>query len=82
MPPHRLQASGVPPMLVIGITRDTAGPYRWSTELTTQLGNARLLTLDDSGHGAYLLNQCVRDAANTFLTNGVLPPAGEICHAE
>ncbi|HEX6342113.1 alpha/beta hydrolase [Umezawaea sp.] len=81
VPPHRLRAPGVAPVLVIGITGDTAGPYRWSTELTAQLDNARLLTLDGSGHGAYLLSRCVRGAVNTFLTTGVLPPAGEVCRA-
>jgi hypothetical protein len=82
VPPHRLHAPGVPPVLVVGITRDTAGPYRWSAELAAQLGNARLLTLDDAGHGAYLLNQCVRDAANTFLADGTLPPRGTVCRPD
>ncbi|BCJ49396.1 alpha/beta hydrolase [Actinoplanes sp. NBRC 14428] len=78
-PPHKLHAKGVPPILVVGITRDTAGPYRWSRELAAQLGNARLLTYDGSGHGAYLLDKCVRDAANGFLADGTLPAAGAVC---
>jgi pimeloyl-ACP methyl ester carboxylesterase len=80
VPPHKLHARGVPPILVVGITQDTAGPYRWSKELVAQLGNARLLTFDGIGHGAYLLNECVRDAANTFLADGTLPPRGNVCH--
>lgn len=78
-PPHRLHAPGAPPVLVVGITHDTGGPYRWSRELAAQLGDARLLTLDGTGHGAYLLSRCVRDAANGFLADGGLPPPGTVC---
>ncbi|MEV6637302.1 alpha/beta hydrolase [Actinoplanes sp. NPDC051470] len=78
-PPHKLHAPGAPPVLVVGITHDTAGPYRWSRELTAQLGDARLLTLDGTGHGAYLLSRCVRDETNGFLADGGLPSPGTVC---
>jgi pimeloyl-ACP methyl ester carboxylesterase len=81
VPPHRLHAPGAPPILVVGITRDTAGPYRWSVELTAQLRKARLLTLDAADHGAYLIDPCVRDAADAFLTGGTLPARGTVCRS-
>jgi pimeloyl-ACP methyl ester carboxylesterase len=82
VPPHKLHAPGVAPILVVGVTNDTAGLYRWSQELVAQLGNARLLTFDGIGHFAYLDNECSRDLENAFLLTGVLPPPGKVCAAD
>lgn len=71
---------GDSPILVVGTQHDPATPYPWAEALTEQLGNARLLTYDGWGHGAYTSgNSCVVEAVDTYLVDGVLPDDGEVC---
>ncbi len=73
------KAKSAAPMLVVGTTNDPATPYKWAQALTEQLG-ATLLTFDGEGHTAYgRSNQCVTDAVDGFLVDGVMPPAGVTC---
>jgi len=66
-------------MLVVGTTNDPATPYAWAVSLADQLG-ADLLTFKGEGHTAYgRSNQCITDAVDGFLVDGVLPPAGTTC---
>ncbi len=69
------------PILVIGITGDHATPYSGAAQLTKQLGNARLLTLNGDGHGASFSarSSCADDAATAYLLEGTLPAEGMIC---
>ncbi len=72
-------ARSAAPMLVVGTTNDPATPYAWSESLAEQLG-ATLLTFDGEGHTAYgRSNQCITDAVDGFLVDGVMPPAGVTC---
>lgn len=67
------------PMLVVGTTQDPATPYQWSVSLAERIG-ATLLTYDGEGHTAYgRSNQCIVDAVDGFLVDGVMPAAGIVC---
>lgn len=67
-------------ILVVGTQHDPATPYPWAEALTEQLGNARLLTYDGWGHGAYTSgNSCVVEAVNTYLVDGDVPEEGQVC---
>lgn len=66
--------------LVIGMTHDPATPYTHAQRLTTDLGNARLLTFDADGHFAVgALDPCVIGHALAYLEDRVLPPQGTVC---
>ncbi len=73
------KAKSAAPMLVVGTTNDPATPYKWAQSLAEQLG-ATLLTFDGEGHTAYgRSNQCITDAVDGFLVDGVMPPSGVTC---
>jgi hypothetical protein len=48
------------------------------------LGNARLVTMEGDGHGAYGLDNstCVDTAAEAYLFDGTVPAAGTVCAQE
>ena len=75
--------SGSPdaPILVIGITGDHATPFEGAQQMVNELGNARLLTLDGTGHGASFMNRstCADDFATAYLLTGELPPKDTVC---
>lgn len=82
--PAEVTAPGVPPILVIGITVDPATPYQWSQALAAQLESGRLLTVEGSGHGAYmhLGGACVDTAVDSYLLRGELPAEGTTCRGD
>ncbi|MET8685946.1 alpha/beta hydrolase [Streptomyces sp. NPDC004732] len=66
--PHRVEADGVPPVLVVGTTGDPATPYEEARSLAHQLPGGMLLTYDGLGHTAYgRSNACVEDAVDDYL---------------
>ncbi len=70
-------------MLVVGTTFDPATPYKHAQGLTRQLGNARLLTMDGDGHGAYGgESPCVDATVDAYLERGVVPEVGRRCRQE
>jgi pimeloyl-ACP methyl ester carboxylesterase len=72
-----------PTTLVIGTTYDPATPYEGALALTRQLGNARLLTMDGDGHGAYGgESKCIDTAVNAYLERAALPARGQRCRQE
>ncbi|MFF7843167.1 alpha/beta hydrolase [Streptomyces ossamyceticus] len=78
--PHRIEAKGAAPIVVVGTTRDPATPYRWARALASQLSSARLLTYDGDGHTAYGRgSDCVDSAINTYLLRGTPPAEGKRC---
>ncbi|MFG2130614.1 alpha/beta hydrolase [Streptomyces sp. NPDC048751] len=79
--PHRIEAKGAAPIVVVGTTRDPATPYRWARSLADQLSSGRLLTYEGDGHTAYGRGSaCVDTAINTYLLRGTPPPAkGKRC---
>lgn len=78
--PHRIEAKGAPPILVVGTTRDPATPYKWAQSLADQLSSGVLLTYDGDGHTAYGRgSDCVDTAINTYLIEGTPPKNGKKC---
>ncbi|MET7381595.1 alpha/beta hydrolase [Streptomyces sp. NPDC005526] len=78
--PHRIEARGAAPIVVVGTTRDPATPYTWARSLSRQLASARLLTYQGDGHTAYGRGSaCVDSAINTYLLRGTPPAAGKRC---
>ncbi|CAM5550274.1 proteinase [Streptomyces spiroverticillatus] len=74
---HPVTAPGTPPLLVIGNTDDQATPIRWSRDVAARLANARLVTNEASGHGAYhrKAGPCLTGAVDTYLLTGTAPGA-------
>ncbi|MEU3734479.1 alpha/beta hydrolase [Streptomyces sp. NPDC033538] len=78
--PHRIEAAGATPIVVVGTTRDPATPYRWSEALAGQLSSGRLLTYEGDGHTAYGRGSaCVDSAINAYLLRGTPPEDGKRC---
>ncbi|MDI6022870.1 alpha/beta hydrolase [Leucobacter sp. UT-8R-CII-1-4] len=78
---ERFYAGSADPILVIGITGDHATPFPYASELTEELGNATLLTLDGQGHAASFTGRstCVDKASTRYLLTGKLPAKGTVC---
>ncbi|WP_230535768.1 alpha/beta hydrolase [Streptomyces albidoflavus] len=78
--PHRIEASGAAPVVVVGTTRDPATPYRWARGLASQLDSATLLTYEGDGHTAFGRgSDCIDTAINTYLLEGTPPDNGTRC---
>ncbi|MEU1132865.1 alpha/beta hydrolase [Streptomyces sp. NPDC005900] len=78
--PHRIEARGAAPIVVVGTTRDPATPYRWARALASQLTSGRLLTYEGDGHTAYGRGSgCVDATINAYLLEGKAPPNGKRC---
>ncbi|MEU9920400.1 alpha/beta hydrolase [Streptomyces griseoluteus] len=78
--PHRIEAKGSAPIVVVGTTRDPATPYRWAQSLSRQLSSAHLLTYQGDGHTAYGRGStCIDSAINTYLLHGTPPAPGKRC---
>nr|WP_258053474.1 alpha/beta hydrolase [Streptomyces sp. Ru72] len=78
--PHRIQAKGAAPIVVVGTTRDPATPYRWARSLASQLTSGRLLTYDGDGHTAYGRgSRCVDSTIDAYLLRGTPPAQGKRC---
>ncbi|WP_225808505.1 alpha/beta hydrolase [Streptomyces spinosus] len=78
--PHRIEARGAAPIVVVGTVRDPATPYRWARSLAGQLSSSRLLTYDGDGHTAYGRGSaCIDTAIDTYLLRGTPPAPGKRC---
>ncbi|WP_262061199.1 alpha/beta hydrolase [Streptomyces sp. STR69] len=78
--PHRIEAKGAAPIVVVGTTRDPATPYRWAQSLARQLSSARLLTYVGDGHTAYGRGStCIDSTIDTYLLRGTPPTEGKRC---
>lgn len=79
-PLGRLKASGAPPILVVGTTRDPATPYPWARSLAAQLESGVLVSFDGDGHTAYLNGStCVDGLVDTYLLTGRAPTRDTRC---
>ncbi len=78
--PHRIEAKGAAPIVVVGTVRDPATPYRWARSLAAQLDSARLLTYNGDGHTAYGRgSSCIDSTINHYLVTGTAPKDGKRC---
>lgn len=78
--PHRIEAKGAAPIVVVGTTRDPATPYKWAQSLADQLSSGTLLTYRGDGHTAYGRgSDCIDSAINTYLLEGTPPAEDKKC---
>ncbi|WP_406354133.1 alpha/beta hydrolase [Streptomyces sp. NBC_00658] len=78
--PHRIEAKGAAPILVVGTTRDPATPYPWAQGLASQLSSATLLTYVGDGHTAYGRgSDCIDSTINRYLLKGTPATKGKRC---
>lgn len=78
--PRPMTAQGAAPIVVIGTTRDPATPVQWAESLAQQLASGVLITRDGDGHTGYNAgNDCVDDAVEKYLIDGVVPQDNLSC---
>ncbi|WP_137994242.1 alpha/beta hydrolase [Streptomyces vilmorinianum] len=80
--PTRITDDGASDILMIQSLRDPATPYAAGLKMRAALGErARLVTVDQGGHGMYLGNgnACGDRAVTAFLRDGVRPAADTYC---
>jgi pimeloyl-ACP methyl ester carboxylesterase len=72
--PHAVHATGSPPILVVGTTRDPATPLVWAQSLARQLPHGVLITRDGDGHTGYHQgSSCVDNTVEDYLVHGTVP---------
>ncbi|WP_020385911.1 alpha/beta hydrolase [Kribbella catacumbae] len=78
--PHRVSATGVAPVLVVGTTGDAATPYEEAASLASQFPGGMLLTYEGLGHTAYgRSNACVTNHVDDYLIERKTVPSGATC---
>jgi pimeloyl-ACP methyl ester carboxylesterase len=78
--PQPVHASGAPPILVVGTTRDPATPLTWARALASQLDSGILVKRDGDGHTGYRSgNSCVDTTVEAYLVSGRVPPGQVDC---
>ncbi|MEU9608861.1 alpha/beta fold hydrolase [Streptomyces sp. NPDC048057] len=81
-PQHRLDARGVPPVLLTNALHDPATGHPGAVSVARQLGRSgALLTYEGHGHGSATSGPCMEGAVNRYLTDLVVPPRGARCPA-
>ncbi|KDN24267.1 alpha/beta hydrolase [Amycolatopsis rifamycinica] len=67
-PPHPLNISRAPRILLLNSRFDPATPYAWALAIHRQApANTTLLTYEGAGHGVYERNACTRSATDRYL---------------
>lgn len=69
-------------VLVIGTVNDPATRYQDAVRTAAIMANARLLTLDGSGHTSLFKSRCIDRRVDEYLLTGQVPPAGTVCAAD
>jgi hypothetical protein len=78
-----VRAEGAPPIVVLGTTGDPITPYSWSVEVADQLESGVLVTLESTGHSAYIKgSRCIDAAVDAYLLDGVVPEDGLRCSGD
>ncbi|EDY49656.1 alpha/beta hydrolase [Streptomyces clavuligerus] len=81
-PQHRLDARGVPPVLVSNALHDPATGHPWAVSVARQLGRSGvLLTYEGHGHGSVTRGPCMEDTVDSYLIDLTVPPRGMSCPA-
>jgi pimeloyl-ACP methyl ester carboxylesterase len=81
-PAVSVTAGGRRNVLIVQNLRDPGTPWVGALGLWRALGSAAtLLTVDQGGHGAYLLtgSRCANDTTSAFLAHGTLPETPRVC---
>jgi pimeloyl-ACP methyl ester carboxylesterase len=72
--PAPVHATGSPPILVVGTTRDPATPLVWARALAKELPRGVLVTRDGDGHTGYRRgSSCVDSTVEAYLVSGTVP---------
>ncbi|MET9540327.1 alpha/beta fold hydrolase [Streptomyces sp. NPDC006553] len=79
--PHRVNAAGVPPVLVVGTAGDPATPYAEAVSLARQFPGGMLLTFEAPGHTGYGRNPCVDRKVEEYLIRLTKVRPGTACAA-
>jgi pimeloyl-ACP methyl ester carboxylesterase len=78
--PHRVTATGSPPILVLGTTGDPATPLAWAQSLARQLPKGVLLTYRGEGHTAYRNgSRCINEPVDAYFVRGTVPTGDLTC---
>ncbi|WP_280221037.1 alpha/beta hydrolase [Nocardia neocaledoniensis] len=83
-PPARIDGTGPRNVLLVQNRRDPVTPHRNAELLRAKFGDrARLVSVDQSGHGAYVNHDsaCAKATTTAFLVDGTMPPADVSCPA-
>ncbi|APE34645.1 hydrolase [Nocardia mangyaensis] len=83
-PPVRIDDTGPADVLIVQNQRDPVTPLRGGELLDEKFGGrSRLVTVDGSGHGVYVLgtNPCASDVVTGYLVNGTMPEHDLTCRA-
>lgn len=84
-PPVEIDAEGPRNVLLMQNRRDASTPHRGGKMLREKFGDrTRLVTVDDSGHGVYVLgdNSCALNTATRYLVEGEMPAEDTFCRAD
>ncbi|MYT79304.1 Predicted hydrolases or acyltransferases (alpha/beta hydrolase superfamily) [Streptomyces sp. MnatMP-M77] len=84
-PPVGVDTEGPRNVLLLQNRRDASTPHLGGKMLREKFGNrARLISVDDSGHGVYVLgkNSCALNTATRFLVAGEMPTKDTSCPAD
>ncbi|GAB2712550.1 alpha/beta hydrolase [Nocardia thraciensis] len=84
-PPVRVDAAGPSNVLLVQNLRDPVTPHRNAELLRAKFGDrARLVSIDQSGHGAYVNhdNACSKSTTTDFLVGGKMPVDDTFCAAD
>lgn len=83
-PPVRIDNTGPADVLIVQNRHDPVTPRRGGELLDEKFGErSRLVTVDGSGHGAYVLgeNRCATDVVTGYLVEGTMPENDLTCQA-
>lgn len=76
-PPHRLDISDAPKILVLSARHDPVTPYAWAVNIHRQAPrNTTLLTYEGWGHVAYPRSACTRGGVDNYLLHLTTPAGG------
>ncbi|MFE8910496.1 alpha/beta hydrolase [Streptomyces globisporus] len=84
-PPVEVDAEGPRNVLLLQNRRDASTPHLGGKMLREKFGDrARLISVDDSGHGVYVLgkNSCALNTATRYLVKGEMPKDDTSCRAD
>jgi hypothetical protein len=80
--PVAIDDDGPTDVLLVQNRNDPATPHRGAELLREKFGDrGRLVSVDDSGHGAYVLggNTCASDVTTRYLVDGEMPADDVFC---
>jgi len=81
----KIGAEGPRNVLLLQNRRDASTPHRGGKMLRKEFGDrARLVSVDDSGHGVYILgnNSCALNTTTRYLVEGEMPTKDTVCRAD